>query len=117
MTHQDSIRVSPSRRESLRRFKAGVFQVLGHPTRIHIAECLRDGEMSVNAIQHLVGVEPANLSQHLALLRGKGLVVTRRQGNQIFYSLRDPLLVEVLDKMRRYFLKHAKESATMLQGL
>jgi ArsR family transcriptional regulator len=94
-----------------------VFQVLGHPTRIHIAECLRDGELPVQAIQRIVGVEPANLSQHLALLRARGLVVTRRQGNRIFYSLRDPLLVEVLDNMRRYFLKHVKESVTMLRGL
>jgi ArsR family transcriptional regulator len=117
MPKRDSLNVSPVHREALRRFKAGIFQVLGHPTRIHIAECLRDGEMSVSALQQQVGVEPANLSQHLAILRGKGLVDTRREANQIFYSLHDPLLTEVLDTMRRYFLQHLEESLTMLQSL
>lgn len=117
MPKRESPHVSLAHREALRRFKAGVFQALGHPTRIHIAECLRDGEMSVNALQQQVGVEPANLSQHLAILRGKGLVDTRREANQIFYSLHDPLLTEVLDIMRRYFLKHRQESLAMLQSL
>ena len=117
MAIQKSIIASPIHQEALRRFKAGVFQALGHPTRIHIVECLRDGEMSVQAIQRRLGVEPANLSQHLAVLRGKGLVDTRREANQIFYSLHDPLLVEVLDIMRQYFLKHLEESMAMLQSL
>jgi DNA-binding transcriptional ArsR family regulator len=47
-------------------------------------------------------VEQANLSQHLAILRNRQIVVNRKEGNQVFYSLRDPLLVEVLDLMRRY---------------
>ena len=117
MPKREPIRVLPMHLEALRRFKASVFQALGHPTRIYIVECLRDGEMSVNAIQQQIGVESANLSQHLAILRGKGLVDTRREANHIFYSLRDPLLTEVLDTMRRYFLKHLEESTTMLQSL
>ncbi len=103
--------------EHLRRFKADVFQVLAHPTRIHIVECLRDGELSVGVIQDRIGVEPANASQHLALLRSKQLVVTRKEGNQVFYSLRDPMLTEVLDSMKRYFLAHLEESLAMLRGI
>jgi DNA-binding transcriptional ArsR family regulator len=117
MPKRELTSVSPVHLEALRRFKAGVFGALGHPTRIHIVECLREGEMSVNAIQNRVGVEPANLSQHLGILRSRALVDTRREGNQIFYSLRDPLLVEVLDIMRRYFLKNLEESRAMLQSL
>jgi DNA-binding transcriptional ArsR family regulator len=103
--------------EALRRFKAGVFQVLGHPTRIHIIECLRDGELPVGSILQKIGVEPANLSQHLAVLRSKRLVITRKEANQVFYSLRDPLLVEVLNIMRRYFHKHLEESLGMLKEI
>ena len=91
--------------------------MLGHPTRIHIVECLREGERPVSAIVDEVGIEPANASQHLALLRGKGLVVNRKVGNQVFYSLRDPLLSEVLDIMRRYFKTHLEESLAILRGL
>jgi DNA-binding transcriptional ArsR family regulator len=107
----------PSQQEALRRFKADVFQVLAHPTRVHIVECLREGELSVAALLERVGVEPANLSQHLALLRSKGLVLNRKQGNQVFYSLRDPLLTEVLDTMRRYFLAHMEEALAILRGI
>ena len=103
--------------EALRRFKADVFQVLAHPTRIHIIECLREGEIPVAAIIEQIGVEPANASQHLAVLRSKRLVVTRKAGNQVFYSLRDPLLIDVLDTMRQYFRAHLEESLAMLEGL
>jgi ArsR family transcriptional regulator len=103
--------------DALRRFKAEVFRVLAHPTRIHIVECLRDGELSVSAILERVGVEPANLSQHLSLLRSKNLVSAKKEGNQVFYSLRDPLLIEVLDTMRRYFQAHLEEALAMLTQL
>jgi ArsR family transcriptional regulator len=105
------------RQEALRRFKAEVFRVLAHPTRIHIVECLRDAELSVSGILEHVAVEPANLSQHLAVLRSKGLVTTRKEGNQVFYSLRDPLLIQVLDTMRRYFQAHLEEALTILAEL
>ena len=103
--------------EALRRFKAEVFQVLAHPTRIHIIECLRDGELPVSAILEQIGIEPANASQHLAVLRGRRLVVTRKEGNQVFYSLRDPMLMEVLDTMRQYFQAHLEEALMMLNEI
>ena len=105
------------RETALRKFKAEVFQVLGHPTRIHIAECLRDGERPVAEILRLVGVEAANLSQHLGILRAKRLVLSRRVGNQVYYSLRDPLLIVVLDTMRTYFHAHLEEALSMLRDL
>jgi len=103
--------------EALRRFKAEVFQVLGHPTRIHIVEVLRDGELPVSAILEHVGVEPANLSQHLSVLRSRRLVVNRKEGNQVMYALRDPMLGGVLETMKRYFHAHLEEAMAMLKGM
>jgi len=111
----DDLGVSGDLQWALRRFKADVFQVLANPTRIHIIECLREGEWSVKALQERLGVEASNASQHLALLRSKGLVTTRKEGNQVFYSLRDPLLAEVLDAMKKYFKAHLEESLAMLR--
>src|SRR5262249_49752346 len=102
---------------ALRRFKAEVFQALAHPTRIHIAECLQNGELPVGDLVARVGIEPTNLSQHLAVLRAKGLVVNRKEGTQVFYALRDPLLSEVLRNMRRYFQAHLAEALRILRGL
>jgi ArsR family transcriptional regulator len=103
--------------DALRRFKADIFQALAHPTRIAIVELLRDGEVSAGRILEQLDVEQANASQHLAVLRGKHIVVNRKEGNQVFYSLRDPLLLEVLDVLRRYFQAHLKEALAMLRDM
>src|SRR5579872_3503138 len=111
------VSVDPQYLDVLRKFKAEVFQALAHPTRIHVIETLAEGELSVGAILERVKVEPTNLSQHLAVLRLKNLVVTRKDSNQVFYSVRDPLLVEVLDTMRHYFQRHFEEAIKMYKQL
>jgi DNA-binding transcriptional ArsR family regulator len=104
--------------DSLRRFKAGVFQALANPTRIAIIELLRDErEVPVSRIYERLGLEQANVSQHLAVLRGKQLVTGRKEGNQVFYSLRDPILGRVLDLMRQYFQAHLNESLELLANM
>jgi ArsR family transcriptional regulator len=100
--------------EALRTYKAGIFQALGHPTRIAILEVLRDRELSARAIQEKLGIEQANLSQHLAILRSRQIVMNRKNGNQVFYSIRNPVLVEVLDIMRLYCQTSLTEAIQML---
>jgi DNA-binding transcriptional ArsR family regulator len=103
--------------DSLRRFKAEIFQALAHPTRIAILELLGMGEVSAGELGEKLGVEQANLSQHLAVLRSKQIVVNRKAGNQVFYSLRDPVLNDVLALMRRYFQNHLKEALGILDEM
>lgn len=101
----------------LRNFKAEIFQALAHPTRIAVVEALRDGELTAGALLGHVPVEPANLSQHLAVLRSKQVVESRKVGTQVYYALRDPVLVDVLDLLKRYFNAHLKKSAAALDAL
>jgi ArsR family transcriptional regulator len=103
--------------EALRRFKAEFFQALAHPTRIALVEQLRNGELSAGTLIERLGVEQANASQHLAVLRAKNIVVNRKAGNQVFYSVRDPLIIEVLDIMRRYFHSHMNEVLATLKAM
>lgn len=100
--------------ESLRRFKAEIFQALAHPTRIAIIELLWDRELSAGELIAKLGMEQANISQHLAVLRSRQLVANRKAGNQVFYSVRDPILLEVLSLMRTYFQKNLTETLEML---
>ena len=102
---------------TLREYKARVFQALAHPTRVAILEVLREGEMPAGAIQERLGVEQANVSQHLAILRSRQIVNTRKEGNQVFYSLRHKVLIKVLDLMRQYFQAHLHESVQMLDEI
>jgi DNA-binding transcriptional ArsR family regulator len=98
----------------LRTYKASIFQALSHPTRIAILEVLREGPLSARTIQERLGVEQANLSQHLAVLRSRQIVTNRKEGNQVFYSVRNPVLLEVLDIMRRYFQANLADAVQML---
>jgi ArsR family transcriptional regulator len=92
--------------DAVRRFKAEIFHALAHPTRIAIVELLRNGELPAGKLIEQMGIEQANASQHLTVLRSAQIVVNRKEGNQVFYRLRDPILIEVLDIMRRYFQAH-----------
>jgi DNA-binding transcriptional ArsR family regulator len=90
---------------------------MAHPTRIAIVETLRDGEVAAGVFPEVLGIEPANASQHLAVLRAKRVVNARKEGNQVFYSVRDSSLIEVLDILRRYFETHLSESTAMLHEI
>ena len=103
--------------EALRRFKADIFQALAHPTRIAILELLADGELPAGTLIDKLQMEQANVSQHLAVLRAKHLVTTRKRGNQVLYTVRDPLINQVLVLMRTYFLAHLKESFGLLDEI
>lgn len=103
--------------DTLRQFKAGIFQAMAHPTRIAIIEVLRDGELPAGTIIERLGLEQANASQHLAVLRARNIVIARKEGNQVFYSIRDPLIIEVLDLMRRYFQAHLEEALASLKEM
>ncbi|MQA31856.1 MAG: metalloregulator ArsR/SmtB family transcription factor [Luteitalea sp.] len=98
----------------LRNFKAQIFQALAHPTRIAIVEALRDGEVSAGTLLAQLQVEQANLSQHLTVLRAKQVVVSRKVGNQVYYSIRDRALIQVLDLLKQYFNAHLNETVAML---
>lgn len=101
--------------DSLRQFKAEILHALAHPTRIAIIDLLREGEAPVRDIVEQLELEQANLSQHLAVLRARQIVATRKVGNQVFYSVRDPLIWKMLDLLRRYFQKQVGASMALLE--
>ena len=101
--------------DSLRQFKTEIFQALANPTRIAILDELRDGELAVGAIVRRLSVDQSNASQHLAILRARQIVSARKAGNQVYYSIRDPLIFQVLDLMRRYFQNQVTESINILE--
>lgn len=71
---------------------AKMFSVLSNPHRVRIVEELRQGELSVNNLQEILGISHSAVSQQLAVLRSHRLVVERREGRNVFYHLRNPEL-------------------------
>ncbi|MDF0530434.1 metalloregulator ArsR/SmtB family transcription factor [Tsukamurella sp. 8F] len=76
--------------------KADFFRTLGHPARIRILELLSDGDRSVADMLPEVGVGATNMSQHLAVLRRAGLVISWREASNVRYSLTSPRVAELL---------------------
>ncbi len=102
-------------RDALRQFKSEIFQGLANPTRIAIVELLRAGELSAGTLIEKLGIEQANASQHLAVLRAKRIVISRKVGNQVYYSIRDRALIQVLDILREYFYAQLSSTVDMLK--
>jgi len=98
----------------LKEFKAEFFKALAHPMRIQILDILRDGEHSVNELRDILNVEAANVSQQLAILRTKNLVVYRKEGNCVYYSVRDPMIFQLLDVAKSIFNNHLINIRTIL---
>jgi ArsR family transcriptional regulator len=80
----------------LYQLKAEFFNTLGHPARIRVLELLSQRDHAVSEMLPHVGIEAAHLSQQLAVLRRANLVVTRKEGSAVYYSLASPQLAELL---------------------
>lgn len=101
---------------TLQDFKAELFRSLASPVRIRILEALRAaGSLTVGEIQQRVGIEPANVSQHLGILRAHGAVTTRRQGTSIWYSVSEPRLFDLLDVAREIFERQLEQQRQVLE--
>jgi ArsR family transcriptional regulator len=73
---------------------AAIGRALADAKRLCVLESLARGELSVSDLSTRVGCQVPNMSQHLAVLRGAGLVTTRRDGSTIYYRLSDPRVLE-----------------------
>jgi DNA-binding transcriptional ArsR family regulator len=98
-------------------FKAGFFRALAHPIRIRILETLVAGERSVQELQDALHVEQPIVSQQLAVLRARGIVVARKEGNTVRYSVRDRLLRDLLEVARRIFNNQLIGTQSLLREL
>jgi DNA-binding transcriptional ArsR family regulator len=105
----------PDDAERLRQFKAEFFKALGHPLRVRILELLRSGPLSVTQIQEAIGAPASSVSQQLAVLRGRNIVVTQRRGTTIIYAVADAELFELLDVARRIFNAHLADAVDLLR--
>ncbi|WP_416827261.1 ArsR/SmtB family transcription factor [Ectobacillus polymachus] len=101
----------------IHQFKAEFFKALAHPLRIRILEILSEGEKSVNEIQTIVNSEGSAVSQQLSVLRAKNIVVGTKQGKQVLYSLRDPIITDLLAVARAIFNNQLGYTISMLEDL
>jgi ArsR family transcriptional regulator len=84
---------------------ARCLKILGHPVRIQLLDILTAGERSVTSLARDLGISQSNLSQHLSLLRDKGVLECRREGHLVFYRLADSRISEFFALMEEIFCR------------
>ncbi|MDL1970831.1 MAG: metalloregulator ArsR/SmtB family transcription factor [Candidatus Desulfofervidaceae bacterium] len=85
---------------------ADILKVMGHPVRIQIIDLLKNGEKSVGEICSDLHLAQPYVSQQLNLMKSKGIIQARRQGNQVFYAIANFKVVEVIDCICDCIEKH-----------
>lgn len=98
-------------------FKSEFFKALANPLRIKILDELRQGEMTVSELTMKLGVEAANTSQQLSILRSKNIVAGRKQGSNTYYSCTDPAIFKLLDIAKEIFNNQLVGVKDMLETL
>jgi ArsR family transcriptional regulator len=96
---------------------AEICKIFTNPKRLEIISLLRDGEKTVNELAELADVPQANISQHLTVLRQNGVVTTRREGANIYYSIANPKILQACDLMREVLLEKLEESEKLAKRM
>src|SRR5690554_1996858 len=103
--------------QNIQQFKAEFFKALGHPMRIQILEVLSMGDKNVNELQTILGSEGSAVSQQLSVLRNKNIVYGKKEGTTVIYSLRDPLIIDLLSVAKRIFDNHLVDAISLLEDM
>lgn len=103
--------------QKLYELHAQMCSVFTSPKRLEILNLLRDKELSVGQLAKRVTIRQANLSQHLSILREKGIVKTRRSGVTIYYSLANLKIIKAFDIIREMLLEKLAQTEKLSQNI
>jgi len=103
--------------EPIDKLKAEFFKTLGHPARIRILELLAEKDHSVGELMPKLGLESSHLSQQLAVLRRTGMVVARKQGNNVIYSMASKDMADLLTLARKVLTGLLTDQMDLLKDL
>ena len=93
---------------------ANICKVFSSPTRIMIMDELQKGERTVSQLEEAIEIRQATLSQHLSVLREKGIVMTRREGHSVHYRISNPKILEACRLMREVLLEQIEGNSRLL---
>ena len=97
--------------------QAEVCKTLTSPKRLEIIHALKDGEKTVTELVNILGIPKANVSQHLSILKNKGILKSRREGVNIFYSIANPKVIQACNLMREVLTEQLKQQELLLTKL
>lgn len=104
---------APGEQDRLYDLHAAICKAFANPSRLRIVEALADGERSVSQLVEQMGISKSNVSQHLGIMREKGVVEYRREGGHVFYRLSNPKILQACRLMREVLLEHFQRAGEM----
>ncbi|MCL4376971.1 MAG: metalloregulator ArsR/SmtB family transcription factor [Actinobacteria bacterium] len=96
---------------------ANICKTLANPKRLEIISVLVDEELTATQLTKKINISKANLSQHMSILVEKGVVLSRREGINVFYSLSDERITKACDLMREVLLKRFEENGRIFESI
>jgi len=106
----------PTKRDlELYELKAGMHKAFADPKRLIIIEELRKGQKSVGDLTRILAIPQAAISRHLAVLRERGVVSSRRESTNVFYTLVDPRICDIVDTMHSLLLSRIEKSRRLVE--
>jgi DNA-binding transcriptional ArsR family regulator len=103
--------------EQIYELHADLCKIFSNAKRIEIINVLKDKEMSAGELVEKIGLSKANLSQHMSILKSKGVIVTRREGINIYYRIASPKIVQACHLIREILFEQFKEKGKMVSSL
>ncbi|MBM2831071.1 MAG: regulatory protein ArsR [Dehalococcoidia bacterium] len=91
-------------------------KTFSHPKRLELIDVLRDREMSVGELCQKLAISPANLSQHLAMMRERHVLLSRKEGNMVYYRIANPKLLQAFDLLREILFQQLRKDAALVPG-
>ncbi|MCL4475949.1 MAG: metalloregulator ArsR/SmtB family transcription factor [Nitrospirae bacterium] len=101
--------------KTLYELQSEVCKTLASPKRIEILNALKDGEKTVSELVEILGVPKANVSQHLAVMRHKGILKSRREGINMYYSVSNRKVIEACILMKEVLVEQMKEKGKLAE--
>ena len=93
---------------------AELCKVFSHPKRLELINVLREQELSVGELAKRLKISIGNLSQHLAMMRSRGVVLVRKDGNVVYYRLANPKMLKAFDLIREILQEQIRHQARLL---
>ena len=97
--------------------QADLCKIFSNAKRLEIINALNGKEMSASELIESIGLNKANLSQHMSVLKSKGVILTRREGVNIYYRIANPKIIQACHLMREVLLEQFKEKGKMVSSL
>lgn len=97
--------------------QAEISKTLAHPIRLAILHNLKDGEKTVNQLTEAVGASQSNISQHLAILRQRQIVKTRKDGTNIYYRVASPKISQACDMVREVLIEQLSQRQELAKNI